>query len=110
MCIITSQIEKRVKYYQKANAKALKSLVKISNETFVFLTTESVIDCNRMELLSKEELLKRIDPKGPCEIKAISEKFPSFLKREIFSAIDQSPLISSDIKKSIKEIHKDHAK
>ena len=107
MCIITSQ-DKRVNFYRKTNAKALKSLVKITNDIFAFLTKESVIDCNRMELLSKEELLKRIDPKGPCEIKAISEKFPSFLKREIFSAIDQSPLISSDIKKTIKKIHKDH--
>lgn len=108
MCIITSQ-EKRVNFYRKTNKKALKSLVKISNDTFAFLTKESVIDCNRMELLSKEELIKRIDPAGPCEIKTISEKFPSFLKQEIFSAIDQSPLISPDTKKKIKEIHKDHA-
>jgi hypothetical protein len=107
MSIITHQIEKRVKFYKRTNIKALKSLIKISNDTFAFLTMESVIDCNRMELLSKEELIKRIDPTGPCEIKT-TEKISSFLKREIFSAIDQSPLISPAIKKIIKDIHKDH--
>ena len=109
MTIITSQIEKREKYYQE-NTKALKCLVKITNDIFDFLNREreSVIDCNKTELLSKEELIKRIDPMGPCEIKTI-EKFPSFLKREIFSAIDQSPLIPPATKKIIKDIHKDHA-
>jgi hypothetical protein len=100
--IVTSQIDKRKKYYQMNN-KALKCLVKISNDIFAFLNKESVIDCNRMELLSKEELIKRVDPTGPCEIKT-TERFPSFLRREIFSAIDQSPLISPDIKKIIKGI------
>jgi hypothetical protein len=57
-----------------------------------------------MELLSKEELIRRLDPAGPCQIKT-RERFPSFLKREIFSAIDQSPLISPDIKKIIKSVH-----
>lgn len=101
--IITSQIDRREKYYQK-NPKALRCLVKISNDIFPFLNKESVIDCNRMELLSKEELIRRLDPAGPCQIKT-RERFPSFLKREIFSAIDQSPLISPDIKKIIKSVH-----
>jgi hypothetical protein len=109
MTIITSQIENRKKYYQE-NSKALKCLVKITNDIFDFLDREreSVIDCNKTELLSKEELIKRIDPAGPCEIKTTG-KFPPFLKREIFSAIDQSPLISPSIRKIIKSIHKDHA-
>jgi len=109
MTIITSQIGKRKKYYQENN-KALKCLVKITNDIFDFLNREreSVIDCNKTELLSKEELIKRIDPMGPCEIKTIG-KFPSFLKRGIFSAIDQSPLIPPATKKIIKDIHKDHA-
>jgi hypothetical protein len=107
--IITSQTDKRKRYYQ-GNNKALKCLVKISNDIFDFLNRgkKSLIDCNRMELLTKEELIKRIDPAGPCEIKTTG-KFPSFLKKEIFSAIDQSPLLSRAKKKIVKDIHKNHA-
>ena len=108
--IITSKVEKRKIYYSRTNTKALKALVEIGNDIFSFLDRkiESVIDCNRMELLSKDELKKRIDPSGPCEIKTVNEKFPPFLKKNIFSEIDQSPLIPPDIKKAIKNIHKDH--
>ena len=106
--IITSQIRKREEYYRKTNTKALRSLVKMNNDIFDFLAKESIIDCNHMELLSKEELIKRIDPSVPCQIKIHSGEMPSFLKREIFSAIDQSPLLSTTTKKIIKGIHKDH--
>ena len=108
MSIITSQIEKRVEYYRKTNPKALRSLVEISNDIFDFLTKESIIDCNHMELLSREELIKRIDPAVPCQIKTRPGEMPRFLKRKIFSAIDQSPLLSPATKKIIKGIHKDH--
>ena len=108
--IITSKVEERKRFYSRINTKALKALVEIGNDIFSFLDRKrkSIIDCNRMELLSKEELKKRIDPAGPCEIKTVKEKFPPFLKKNIFSAIDQSPLISPDIKKAIKSIHKDY--
>jgi hypothetical protein len=108
--IITSQVEKRKSYYSRTNTKALKALVEIGNDIFSFLDRgkKSIIDCNRMELLSKEELKRRIDPSGPCEIKTVNEKFPPFLKKNIFGAINQSPLIPPDIKKAIKNIHKDH--
>ena len=80
----------------------------MNNDIFDFLAKESIIDCNHMELLSKEELIKRIDPSVPCQIKIYSGEMPSFLKREIFSAIDQSPLLSTTTKKIIQGIHKDH--
>jgi hypothetical protein len=108
--IITSKVEKRKSYYSRVSSKAVTALVEIGNDVFSFLDRDkkSIIDCNRMELLSKEELKKKIDPAGPCEIKTIKEKFPPFLKKNIFCAINQSPLISPDIKKVIKSIQKDH--
>ena len=99
ICIITSQIESREKYYKNTNLKAVKSLVPIDRNIFSFLNKKSIIDCNRAELLSKEELERRID--GPCEIK--ERKIPLYLKREVGSAIIQSPLIASYVKRLIKE-------
>jgi hypothetical protein len=100
ICIITSQIESSERHYKRTNPKAVKSLVPIDRNIFSFLNKKSIIDCNQAELLSKEELKKRIDPGGPCEIK--EKKVPSYLKKDIGSAIIQSPLIAPYIKKLIK--------
>jgi hypothetical protein len=103
ICIITSQIGSKRKYYKRTNPKAIKSLIPIDSNIFSFLDRKrgSIIECNQAELLSKEELIKRIDPNGPCEIK--ERKIPSYLKRDVCSAIIQSPLIAPYVKKFIKE-------
>ena len=103
ICLITSQVEKQSEYYRRTNTKAEQCLIQVSNDIFAFLDRrkKSVIDCNRAELLSKEELKKRIDPKFPLEIK--ERKVPSYLKKEIGSAIIQSPLISKIIRDLIKD-------
>ena len=100
ICILTSQVEAQKGYYKRTNPKAVKCLIEIDRNILSFLNKETIIDCNKAELLSKEELKKRIDPDHPCEIK--ERKVPSYLKREIGSAIIQSPLISAHIKKLIK--------
>jgi hypothetical protein len=71
ICIITSQIGSKEKYYKRTNPKAIKSLIPIDSNIFSFLdrNKKSIIECNQAEFLSKEELVKRIDPNGPCEIK-----------------------------------------
>jgi len=102
ICIITSLVETQREYYRRTNAEAGKCLIQVSNDIFSFLDRKknSVIDCNQAELLSKEELRRRIDSQIPFEIK--ERKLPSYLKRDVASAIIQSPLIPKSIKTFIK--------
>ena len=92
LCIITSQVEKRAYYYQKINPKAARSLVRIEARSFHFLTKESLVDCNATELLSIEELEKRVNQERGLNIEA--QQIPSELKKQIKSAIINSPLVS----------------
>ena len=59
-----------------------------------------MFDRNKAELLSKEELRKRIAPCVPLEIK--EKTLPSYLKGDLYSAIIQSPPIALFTKKIIK--------
>lgn len=61
IAIVTSQFEKRLYFYQNApNKKAAQSLVRLEKGVFDFITRESAIDCNAVEKLTKNDLLKRI--------------------------------------------------
>lgn len=99
LCIITSQVEKRAYFYQKINPKAARSLVRIEARSFPFLTKESLIDCNATELLSIEELEKRVNRERGLDVE--SQQIPSELKKRIKSAIINSPLVSPAIKKHL---------
>lgn len=103
--IITKQIVKRTEYYKRTNKHdAVEALVPVNNNIFDFLSYPSVADCNHAELLTKTELLKRIDLNQ--EFKVICRDVPSFFQKEICAAIRTSPLISSYIKKIVKELLK----
>jgi len=99
LCIITSQIEKRMLYYRKGNLSAIDSLVCVDQNSLSFLKKESIIDCNKAELIQKHELSKIIDPKYRFEIK--TRDIPAQLKQEIVLAIKKSPLIKTFIKKLV---------
>jgi len=99
LCIITSQVEKRAYYYQKINPKAAQSLVRLEARRFPFLLKESLIDCNAIELLSIEELEKKVNRERGLNIEA--QQIPSELKKRIKSAIINSPLVSPIIKKHL---------
>jgi hypothetical protein len=99
LCIITSQVEKRAYYYQKINPKAAQSLVRLEARRFPFLLKESLIDCNAIELLSIEELEKKVNRERGLNIEA--QQIPSELKKRIKSAIINSPLVSPAIKKHL---------
>jgi hypothetical protein len=96
---MTSQVEKRAYYYQKINPKAAQSLVRLEARRFPFLPKESLIDCNATELLSIEELKKRINQERGLNIE--SQQIPSDLKKRINAAIINSPLVSPAIKKHL---------
>jgi hypothetical protein len=99
LCIITSQVEKRAYYYQKINPKAAQSLVRLEARRFPFLPKESLINCNAAELLSIEELEKRVNHEKGLNIE--TQQIPSELKQRIKSAIINSPLVSPAIKKHL---------
>ena len=99
ICLISSQIEKRVSYYTKNNQKCLQSLVMLDGSELKFLTKPSVIDCNNAEYVHKRELLQRI---APGTYKKINENIPTELREKIIAAIDSSPKVKPFVKQSIK--------
>lgn len=99
LCIITSQVEKRLHYYQKINPKAAQSLVRLEARRFSFLSKESLIDCNATELLSIEELEKRVNRERGLNIEP--QQIPSELKKRIKTGLINSPLVSPAIKKQL---------
>ncbi len=91
ICIVTSQVEKRRRFYDDS---AQKSLVMLSEDNFSFIDRPSVIDCNRAELLSRPELLARAE-----RFRKMREKIAEPIKKQIISAILCSPLVKEAIKK-----------
>ncbi len=94
--IITSKIKERIEYYKKTKlSRAVECLVKISNNEFPFLKTPSVINCNETSYLTAEELVHKVEEEKGFRIE--KEEVPSYLKKEIVSAILKSPLMSTFI-------------
>ncbi|KJU87687.1 hypothetical protein MBAV_000119, partial [Candidatus Magnetobacterium bavaricum] len=100
LCIITSKVERRTKYYEFRHKTAVDCLVKVDNNILSFLKVESVIDCNSIELIPKKELLDRIDPTHSIVVK--QRNISNELKEEIGRAIKKSPLVKPYIKKLLK--------
>lgn len=98
--IITSKKENKIRYYSRVNKTALQSMVPVDEKILSFLSKPSIIDCNQVELIRKEELELRIDPKH--KINVISRDIPVKLKDEIVEAIKKSPLVKPYIKNLIK--------
>lgn len=91
--IITSQYDSRAAYYKDTKQpKAIKCLVKINNDEFSFLSSDSFVNCNATEYLSVAEIIHRVDE--TIGFKIYNDKVPAYLKKETVSAIVQSPLIS----------------
>jgi len=92
VALITSQYENMTRYYKNTKQpRAINSLVKINNDEFSFLSKDSFINCNATEYLSDSELIHRVDE--PIGFKLYPDKVPAYLKKNIVSAIVQSPLI-----------------
>lgn len=101
ICMITSQIEKKISYYQKSNKKCLPGLVVLGERELPFLEKKSVIDCNRANYILKKDLCKRIIPKS---YKFISEGIPVELRNRIIKAIKDSPVIKPYVKTNLDPI------
>lgn len=98
IAMITSHGDKRAKYYRGTpQAKAISSLVKINNNDFGFLSRDSVVECNSTIYMDIQEIIHRIEEEKSFRIE--KEQVPPYLKKEIVSAINNSPLVGPLIKK-----------
>ncbi len=96
LCIITSQIEKKLWFYRRTNEKAIDSLVKVTSDDLEFLTKESVVECNMAELIVKKHFDKRVNPKGPLDV--ITRELPDDVQARIIKGIKDSPIVKKHIK------------
>jgi len=96
--MITSQGAKRKEYYKRTSKpKAIGSLVGISNNEFSYLKKDSVVECNQTEYLSIQEIVHRVEEEKGIKIE--KEQIPGYLKKEIVSAINNSPIVIPFVKK-----------
>jgi hypothetical protein len=91
LCMITSQVEKKKKYYAH-NPKALSSLIEVGPSNFPFLDRNSLINCNEIKLINKNKLAEIIDGSVNFEIRARDGDFAEDLKTKIIDGIKNSPL------------------
>ncbi|HDH00996.1 MAG TPA: hypothetical protein ENG80_04210 [Nitrospirae bacterium] len=100
LTVITSQIENRLKYYERTKKKALSSLVTVSKKDLKFLKKTSIVECNQPQLVRKIDFNKIVDPDH--EFKVVARDIPDELKEEIIQAIKESPIVKPFIKKMVK--------
>lgn len=99
--MITSKIDKRIKYYtRRKQPRAAGCLVRIGNDEFSFLDRNSAVECNRAEHVTIPELIHRIDEAVGFNVEA--EKVPEYMKKEIVSAIIKSPIVPPVVGKMAK--------
>ena len=102
ICIITSQLDKKINYYERVNKKAITSLVHTEQRDLAFLNPNkrSLIDCNNAELLSKGQLNHRVD--ASHGIKVAQREIPSSLVAKVKDAVLNSPIVKPNVKKALK--------
>lgn len=104
ICVITTKFEKLSRYYKSVDKEdAVNSLVYIDSNDFSFITSSEgcVVNCNNAELLVRQDFLNRIDKSVGIKICAREKKFNNVLKKKIFKAIQNSPIVKNIIKKEL---------
>lgn len=103
LCIITSKAQKIKEHYRITRRNsAIVSLIPIKKNTFNFLSDpDTVVECNRAEYFTIEELELRIS--GIIEIKAFDKDFPEDLKKKIVQGIKDSSIVSPYLKSLLKK-------
>jgi len=102
LCIFTSQVENKRKYYSLFNEATLNSLVYLHEGDLPFLRKETVVDCNNPYLIRKIQVKEFVDEKQGLKIEMSSEKIPPILKNQVIDAIKRSPVVKPFIKKLIR--------
>ena len=102
ICIITSQLDKKISYYERVNKKAIAGLVHPDQHDLAFLNPEkrSIIDCNSAELLSKGQLNHRVDASHGIKIE--QREVSVGLVAKVKNAVLNSPVVRPNVKKALK--------
>ncbi|MHA1782016.1 MAG: hypothetical protein ACTSUL_01170 [Promethearchaeota archaeon] len=102
LAMITSykHFNNRKKFYS-TNIKAVESLVVVEQHELCFLSHDSMIDCNKAELLTSDELMNRCSTDFERRVICNDDDIPYEVKVKITNGIINSPLIRQFIKKSI---------
>jgi len=94
LVIFTSKIDNKKEYYALSNKNALSLLVFANKDDFIFLSKDSVIDCNQPIYKTREELGAIIKNLEYMEANLTQE----FIEK-IKEAIQSSPIVRRNIKK-----------
>ena len=97
--IITSQISKREKYYNRTNPQNKDCLIKVDKSSLPCLEKTSIIDCNQTQLIYINELDSRIDDQYGFRVEM--RKIPIPLQEDIKAAIKNSTVVKEYIKSLI---------
>ena len=94
--MITSQVEKKLKYYTLTNQALVESVVLIDNTDIDILDKESCIDCNDPMYCTKEEIEALA-----IDLEYIDAKVDISLRKKIVTAIKSSARVRDEIKNSL---------
>jgi len=96
--LVTSQVDKRLRYYQIRNDERFSDTVVVFDNTLMTcLSKQSCVDCNQPKYLTRDELFAEISG----EIKFIDTEIDFSLIKPIKAGIVKSPEVSEYIKKEI---------
>ena len=102
--LLTSQLDKKIEYYNKVNKKALNSIVSLDIyiNHFPFLYKDiTVIDCNQPIFDFKNEFIANKIIDWDNNFKIEQRNIPFDLKKAIVSALKASPIVKPFIKNLI---------
>lgn len=98
ICIFTSQVEKRLSFHK--DPKTRECLHKVNKNIFKFLSKDTIIDCNSVQHLNKDELIGRIEENTFTKI---ANPLPKEFLSEVIRKILQSPVVKLEIKGLLRE-------
>ncbi len=100
LCMITSQVQK-IKFYRREK-NLLNYVVELQKNALSFLDKdESVIDCNKAELIEIEDFVNKIALYSTDPLKIKYEIISEDIKKRVINAIMGSPEVEKITKKSI---------
>ncbi len=96
--MITSKVEKKIRYYTLTNKNLIDSVIQISSDDIALLSKDSCIDCNQPMYVTKEELNALVAD----GIKYIKTTINKNLKQTIIEAVLSSSMVRDEIKEDLK--------
>jgi len=96
LSMITSQVEKKLKYYNLTNKSLIDSVVMIDGSDIDILDKDSCIDCNDPIYSTKEEI-----ESIAIGLEYVEAKIDKNLRNKIIKAIKSSAKVRDEIKNSL---------